>query len=389
LLIDISADEQVRADLADEAWFDLILRPWRRGFLRLPRVRRIVANAIEIEQQESVVEEVVAFGQGRPGQTYKLGRTGRASEPGLSVMIADEPWRSTDDLSHNNPDDRAFEFNQETGELLFGNGINGRLPPAGAPLQVAYDVCAGALGNAPANMRWSLRGVSGIFGSNSRACRGGADATQFKGLQAGARRALAQRDTYVTSRDLEEAARALPLLHVVRAHELPPQRHELPGTRNLLVVAAALPGLNPDTAPENPLWLAAVRARLSPHLLAGQRLVVMAARRVRLEIRAKLQVVSSADPAKVKKEAREFLTSKFIDPNTGEAIWKFGRDVTLLMVTGWLRKIEGVRAIVDVTLARDGVVQEKDTALAASELATLRIDDVRILIERLPVGASP
>jgi hypothetical protein len=170
---------------------------------------------------------------------------------------------------------------------------------------------------------------------------------------------------------------------------LPPQRHDLFGTRTLLVVAAALPGLNPDTAPENPLWLAAVRARLSPHLLAGQCLVVIAPRRVRLEIGAKLQVVSSADPAKVKNEAQELLTSKFMDPKTGEAIWKFGRDVTILMVKGWLRKIDGVRAVVDVSLAREGVAQEKDAAFAAYELATLRIDDARILVERLPVGASP
>jgi predicted phage baseplate assembly protein len=385
LLLDIAPGEQMRTP-GTEPRFEVILHPRRKGFLRLPRVRRIAANVLQVEQRESVVEDVPEFGQGRPGQTYSLGRVGRTSAPDLSVTVGTEQWLLVDDLGGCDPHEGRFELDPASGQLRFGNGINGKMVAPRAPLRVAYDVSAGTLGNAPLGIGWSVRGAAGVFGRNSQPFFGGKDATQFNDLQAQARRNLAVRVTYVTPADLEAAASALADLHVVRAHELPAHPRDLPGTRTLLVMAAAQPGLDPKLPPENPLWRSAVRARLSPHLLAGQRLVVIGPRYVRLGIRAKLQVPAFADPGEVEEAARKLLSLKFMDSETGDPIWKLGRDVTNLMVKGWLRKIAGVQGVTELTLFRDGVPQEKDLTLGSVELPRPSVEDIAISIERLARG---
>lgn len=385
LLLDIAPGEQVRTPGTDP-WFDVILRPRRAGFLRLPRVRRIAPNVLQIEQQESVVEDVPEFGQGRPGQTYSLGRVGRTSAPELSVVVGTEQWLPVNDLGGCDPHQGRFELDPASGQLRFGNGVNGKMVSPGAPLRVAYDVSAGNLGNAPPGIGWSVRGAAGVFGRNSQPFFGGKDATQFNDLQAQARRNLAIRVTHVTPADLEAAARALAGFHVVRAHELPAQSCDLAGTRTLLVIAAAQPGLDPKLPPENPLWRNAVRARLAPNLLAGQRLVVIGPRYVRLGIRAKLQVPAFADPGEVEAAARKLLSLKFTDAETGDPIWRLGRGVTNLTVKGWLRKVPGVQGVAEVTLLRDDVAEEKDLPLTSIELPRLNVEDIVISIERLARG---
>jgi hypothetical protein len=388
LLLDIAPGEQVRAPGTDP-WFDVILRPRRAGFLRLPRVRRFASNVLQVEQQESVVEDVPEFGQGRPGQTYSLGRVGRTSAPELSVVVGTEQWLPVDDLGGCDPHEGRFELNPANGQLRFGNGVNGRLVAPGTPLHVAYEVSAGTFGNAPPGIGWSVRGAAAVFGRNSQPFFGGKDATQFNDLQAQARRNLAVRVTHVTPADLEAAAKALAGLHVVRAHELPAQSCDLAGTRTLLAMAAAQPGLDPKLPPENPLWRNAVRARLSPDLLAGQRLVVIGPRYVRVGIRAKLQITAFADPGEVQVAARKALSRKFMDAETGDPIWRLGRGITNLMLKGWLRKVPDVLGVAEVTILRDDVAQEKDLALSHIELPRLDVKDIVISIERLARGTSP
>ncbi|QDF37506.2 putative baseplate assembly protein [Bradyrhizobium symbiodeficiens] len=387
LLLDIAAGEQF-AEHEDRAWFELVLRPRRRGFLRLPRVRRIAANVLLVEQLESVVEEVPQFGQAKPGQAYMLGRVGRTDKPALSVAVDGQDWGCVGDLSTADPDHPKFEFDPASGRLQFGNGVNGRLVPINAPLKVGYDISTGTLGNLPAGIGWSVAGVGGLFGRNSQAFAGGADATQFDDLQAQARHHLAVRVTHVTPGDLEEAAKALGGLRVVRAHELLAPPCDVAGARTLLVMTDAQPGLNAGQSPESPLWLEAVRSRLAPHLLAGERLTVVAPRYVGLGIAATLQISAAADPAEVEKAARDLLASKFTDETTGRAIWRLGRDVTTLMVSGWLRKMSGVKAVGGVTLRRDGEAQPTLVSLGSTELPRLRPEDMDISVERLTRGGS-
>jgi hypothetical protein len=61
---------------------------------------------------------------------------------GLSSMIAvfvdGEPWRRVDDLRVAGPDEPVFAVDPGTGRIRFGDGRHGRIPPAGAVVQLEY-----------------------------------------------------------------------------------------------------------------------------------------------------------------------------------------------------------------------------------------------------------
>ena len=122
------------------------------GFPRPPRVLRIEPNVIPILQgrtvsQESRVESEI------PDWTLSL------SEPGLRFARGEKPvtievaemtgvkeWNRRERLSEAGPDDNVYEFDTRTGEVSFGNGVNGRIPPAGSQVRVTYSVSDGAEG---------------------------------------------------------------------------------------------------------------------------------------------------------------------------------------------------------------------------------------------------
>ena len=350
-------------------------------------MRRIAANVLEVEQIEAVVEEEAYFGRHQPDQLYKLLRAGWLTEPALQVALDGEPWQSTDDLGDSLPGDRHYQFDEASGQILSGNGINGSMPPQDAALTVSYSVCGGTLGNAQAGLDWSLRGASGTFGRNSQACIGGTDRMLSADMQAEARRSLNMRVTYVTPGDLEQAALSLDGLDVTRALELAPLPCDAAGTRTLLVAGRFDPALGISAAPERPLWQRAVRSRLAPGLPAGQRLVVIAPRYVPIRIVAEVSARASADPAVVIARAQQLLAEKFFNPS-GVSIWKFGREITPLLIAGWLRKLDQVLSVSNVTLYRDGTAQSGTLTLSAIELPLLASGSGDIAVARAATGVA-
>ncbi|MCV9961727.1 hypothetical protein OIU34_07405 [Pararhizobium sp. BT-229] len=380
----ITDNEQAHGDPG----FTLILKPRAAGFLRAPRVRRIAANALDVEQVEEVVEEESYFGRQLPGQVYKLLRAGGLRDSALKIEIGGEPWTPTDDLAESQPCDRHYQFDETTGQVLFGNGINGLMPPQDAPLTVVYNVCGGTLGNAQAGVGWSLRGVTGTFGRNSQPCNGGTDRMLASDMQAEARRSLNMRITYVIPTDLEQAALSLIGLDVTRALELAPLACHPVGTRTLLVAGWFDPTLGVAAAPERAPWLRAVRSRLASGLPAGQRLVVIPPRYVSIRIVAELAVHAAAHPAAIISKAEMMLAEKFFNTSSGISIWKFGREITPLLVAGWLRKLDHVLSVSKVTLYRDGAAQPDMLELSATELPLFTTGNGDITVVRAAAGGA-
>lgn len=384
IVLAIADTEQVR----DDPGFTLILKPRAAGFLRPPRVRRMVANVLEVEQIEAIVEEEAYFGRNLPGQIYKLQRAGRLSTVPLRVELAGVVWEAVDDLADSLPGDRHYQFDGPTGQILFGNGINGMMPKEDVPLAITYSVCGGMMGNTPAGVEWSLRGVSGLFGRNSQPFNGGAERMMASDMQGEARRSLNIRVTYVTPADLEQAALSLAGLDVTRARELVPLACHPLGTRTLLVAGRFDPSLGMDVAPELALWLLAVRVTLAPNLPAGQRLEVLAPRYFHVGIAAELSIRSSADPGVVLAKAEALLKGKFFNEVTGTSAWKFGQDITPLMVAGWLRKVEQVLGVSKVTLYRDGHAQPGTLTLSEIELPLFAAGSGGITVVRAGAGGA-
>lgn len=380
----------------------LILESPTGNFLRSPRVQQIALNVLPVEQIEAVTEEVPQFGKNRPDQQYQLRRPGLVfplDEKSFGVRLFEDStwqdWTIAADLRACGPDDRrfAFETDRSVGVLSFGNGINGRLPPPGRPIQLKYRVSDGSRGNLPAGVRWEVGGIAGIFGTNVEPTYGGLNALGLPDLQAISRRRSRENRPLVSSKDLESAALSFSELGVKRALELSPGLggHRVRGSRILVVVGVqGVDGGAPRSA-ESLDWLQEIRGRLAPRLPLGQRLEVIAPRYVNVGVKAKLVAAPNMNPDQVQQKAMEMLETQLatVAGRTGGGEWPFGRAVTPLAVKGWLRNVEGVARLATVELLEDGVAASgRAISLGVIGLPRLTLEPENLTVERSPKGTK-
>jgi hypothetical protein len=279
------------AQPAIEHPFDPTIRSLAKGWLRLtlpPRqtgdkVRRLrIAsfNAVAVTNAETVTNEIVGRGDGRPGQRYLL--THRNVLPGtLDLAIQEDPvattplvnWHEIRNLDEVGPFESGFECDPEAGAIQFGDGGNiasggngrgGRIPPlvpkTGDIVARRYRHGGGLAGEVKVGAITALdtpaNGVAGVV--NFVAATGGRDAETLEQAKRRARKELSTRTRAVTASDFEWIALQTPEVRVARADIVPLRRPLFPGTASPAVPAAprcgpALPagpnGLAPFVAP--------------------------------------------------------------------------------------------------------------------------------------------
>jgi hypothetical protein len=85
---------------------------------------------------------------------------------------------------------QSTELDPGAASVTFGNGINGKMPAAGAQIFVSYAVNDGTGGNTARNRKWLVGGINGTFGTNLDPVTGGEDPSAGPGQRRAARRAL-------------------------------------------------------------------------------------------------------------------------------------------------------------------------------------------------------
>jgi hypothetical protein len=329
------------------------------GFPRPPRLLRIEPNVIPIIQGSSIQREVHPV-NGLPDWSFTLDVPGLRFAEGqvpLTVEVSEAAglaiWKQRDHLADCGPDENAYELDTTKGEVRFGNGINGRIPPAGSQVLVSYSVCDGDQGNVARNRRWKVSGFGGAFGINPDPVTGGAAPPDLIEQRREARLSSLVDHALVSSHDIVEAAEGLPLLEVARAWVVPPS-DKLPRmeTTTLVVMRERASAVEPDQSPETKRWLEAVRRRLVQRMPLGTRLVVEAPAYVEFTIVANLQAEPGLDPKQVEEEVRKTLRKKLalVETADGDSPRRPGIPVTSRDVGAWLRGTSGVGQISDVRL---------------------------------------
>src|SRR5439155_18067549 len=124
----------------------------------LPVLRGLFLNTVTAIQGETVTDELVGSSDGEPGQRRRLQRANvlgtaeiRVQEPLSfaerqqlereggedSVVVRSDltgtwvRWSGTRAFFNCGPDDRVYSIDRAAGELRFGDGVHGRIPPAG------------------------------------------------------------------------------------------------------------------------------------------------------------------------------------------------------------------------------------------------------------------
>jgi hypothetical protein len=297
-------------------------------------------------------------------------------------------WTPRPQLHFSGPAERHYALDRALGRLAFGDGINGRIPPAGAAVLMREMASGGgAAGNVGPRTVTQLLGVvpgiEAVF--NPRAAEGGADGEAPGAvLQRGPRtvrhrgRAVAPADFEALAREASAAvavARAIPNRH--------PSGRPLPGWLALLIVPRSQ-----DPRPYPSFGLREhvrrfVGARAAAELAGLERLYVIGPRYLPVDVKATLVARAGADAGAVERSARSALES-FLHPlhgGPGGEGFELGRDVFLSDVAATLERVQGVDYVEELALLEDGVPQGErvavpDDVLVAAGAVALKLERV-------------
>lgn len=206
LLLSLSAAPAQLPLFGCDGWW-LRLRPLESSAGWAPIVRGLSLNAVTAEQAETVEQEILGASLGEPDQSYTLAeapvlpetldlrvRESLSDEEKAALLSADPAaiavypnvegewvrWRATDSFVDQGGGARVFRLDPSSGAIRFGNGRDGKIPPAGrdAIRAVSYQSSEGSRGNVPAyaakQLKTALESVE--LAINPVDAGGGADA---------------------------------------------------------------------------------------------------------------------------------------------------------------------------------------------------------------------
>lgn len=270
-------------------------------------------------------------------------------------------WHEVPDFYASGPRARHYVVDREIGEIRFGDGVNGSIPPA-LPKNIrmqSYRTGGGAAGNKPAisiaQMRTSIPYVQSAI--NFEAAGGGADAESVSELINRATRGIRHRERAVTAEDYEDlarlASRQVARVKCVPLYDLsrdPDARQRRPGTVSLIIVPSS-----PDTRPLPGLeLLECVRSFLDERRPLAADLVLVGPEYIPIDLTADIALIPDAEPGAVKLAITEAVKS-FLHPLTGcmdGTGWDFGRLPQESDVYTLMHEIAGVDHVSTVVLKR-------------------------------------
>jgi hypothetical protein len=188
-----------------------------------PLLRRLLTNTIWASQTQTLRNELVGSSDGGPDQMF---RTTRAPVlEGEVVEVLEDGWVRWDsvaDFYASGPRDRHYVVERLSGEIRFGDGQHGMIPPRGRNNVRAtlYRTGGGSRGNVAAGTIVQLLTTVPYVASlsNPEAAQVGADAETTRNLQERGPRELRHGGRAVTAIDFEDLAlEASPEIARVRA----------------------------------------------------------------------------------------------------------------------------------------------------------------------------
>jgi predicted phage baseplate assembly protein len=335
-----------------------------------PKIAAIRTNTMRLAQMETVKYEYLGGSVGRRNQVFKVTNI-PVIKDSLTLEIDQgtgwemEPWTEVEDFLSSGPDDLHFVLNRTTGEIRFGDGINGAIPVANANLAGSnirakeYRYGGGSKGNVGANVLNNIRNaVEGIDSNgitNVMASYGGQDEETFDQAKKRAPASVRARCRAVSSDDFETLAKEV--ANIARAKALPLYHPDypdipVPGVVSVVVV--------PFGKTENPIpsdgTLRTVCEYLNSRRLLTTELYVLPPSYQRVRIVADIVAAPNFDTAAIKTECEQTL-AKYFHPLTGGDDgegWPFGGKILFSRVFQQIFATKGVTSVNSVVINLDG-----------------------------------
>jgi uncharacterized phage protein gp47/JayE len=324
-------------------------------------------SAVVVAVQGTVyTDEQVATSNGAINQAYPLlNKPVSAQSPTVEVDLGTgaQTWSYITNLINAGPYDTVFtSFVDSSGNfyIIFGDGVNGYVPPLGSPITCSYMTNVGALGNVGANTivqpLTALGGVASV--SNPAAASGGAYAESLQSIQQNAPASLKTLNRAITESDIETLASQVSGVEWISAVMATYQ------LVNLFVVPYG--GGSPSAFLQQ-----AIQTALAPALMPNTTVTIVTPT-IYIPVNVSVTVVAYPNYGNDTVQAAvEAALAQLLDiSNTG-----FGFRVGLGLVYQTILKIPGVNycivtGLTRITLANELVDNDSYTVLNVVELAT-------------------
>ena len=351
-----------------------------------PQIDGVGHNAVLAAHQADIpAEELLGASDGRAGQVFSLPNNYSAGHqpalPGSFQVRLElegggvEEWQEAAFWDLVGPHDATFVLDATAGTLTFGDGRQGRLPPAGAQVKASYTTGGGPAGNLPA--RSLGRALTGAHNSalvpgwgalqptitvlQPLQALGGAAAERLSQAVARALGDLAAPQRAVTLDDYEVLARQVPGVAVAQARALPdhhPRYPCFPAPGSVTVVV--IPDCSITPPPSQPLpgpdFLQAVQRYLERRRTLTDEVHVIGPCYTPVSVSARLVPLSGVE-ARALISAAQAALDEFFHPLTGGPEgggWPIGRDVYRSEVLALLAGLPGVEYVAELGLQCSG-----------------------------------
>jgi hypothetical protein len=343
-------------------------------------------------QCETIGDEIVGSGDGTAGQTFSLKKTPVivdsqavwvneiktiSAEERSRVLeqreyavrqVFDEKeketvtafwvrWKPVESILYASADERSYEIDNVSGQIVFGDGINGKIPPSDADnIKADYRSGGGVHGNLAAfqvkDLKAALPFVDKAY--NPLAAAGGTDTETIDQVMQRGPYLLKHRNRAITAEDVEQlAAQASPGIARVRCLANMNERREAEDGRVTVIVIPRSDEERPGLSLQLQRKIEQYLDRRAPYTLVEKdHLKVIGPVYVEVSVYAQLVAVSVDEVPPVEK-AGYLQVKDFLNPLTGGGEgegWDFGKIPCFSDFYALLEKIEGVDHVEELSL---------------------------------------
>ncbi|QWH88428.1 putative baseplate assembly protein [Bacillus toyonensis] len=346
----------------------------KSGYELPPKINSIMLNTISAIQRNTQYEEV-GSSNGLPNQIFPLQHfpiVRETIELQVNERISSEfkwkDWIRVDDFDASKPDDQHFVICTETGQVFFGDGINGAIPATPDKdgeknIRISYQATDGRRGNivseAISKILDQFKNSEMVRVKNLLPALGGTQKETLDEAVMRIRRELKSGYRAVTSEDFESLALATPGLRVARAKAFPfigPP--DFTSTKKQpLVTVVIVPFSNASKPVPSQGFLKTVQCHLDKHRLITTQVHVISPNYVKIDVEALLSIKSGADPIETSKCVKEIL-DKFLNPlarKREEREWPFGRAVYKSEIYEVIKKVPEVECVQKLQIIGEGI----------------------------------
>lgn len=347
------------------------------GYVRSPRVMRILINTVEARHLVTLRDEILGSSDGTPLQTFHLAQGPLLTGVSLEVREREPPsgddldelgenavrdatdaegggvwvkWKEVDSFYGSSPTARHFTVDYQSGKIHFGDGRRGQIPQDGKNSIIArrYQVGGGSHGNVNVNTLTSLSKAIAYIESvnNFMPAAGGSDAETVEEAKERAPYHIKSRDRAVTGEDFEQMALRAST-SIARAKCLPDPTHQ--GHVLLALVPKAEErgvDINKKLLPSAEI-LRHVKKYLDERRLVGTVLHVIKPRYEEFSLKIALLRRSVGTSERLRRDIEERVR-RFLHPLSGGRDgkgWPFGRPVLKSDLVHLVEEVPGVDAV--------------------------------------------